>query len=364
MKVVSGIGERMRHAREAQGMSQTKLADLLRYSKYHLSNVEHGRAKPSQELLAGYERVLGLEPGALLWQDAFAASRSAIEAPTALTAQEQLRASVITSALEDSVPEVREAAIQTLGMWQGADVDAALARLVRDPDAAIRLAAMRIVQAHVTLGTLPSAPTVAQSPMPSSQPAAAQPAAAPTPPASPPVAVAAPVARYVAKDYGVNALLNPAQAAVEAVALRHTSKPPKEFLNLPWVILFDKIAKVKPNLIYAKLLAYPNVRAWQLECEDFFPSLAQLQYLFREFKLTSDVEAHLNEALYEYAASQQDKAARDAASPTSLLSQREEIDPKDGGIGTFSAPTDQKPDDHHGDHDDCDQQTARLTSGR
>jgi transcriptional regulator with XRE-family HTH domain len=146
------IGRRMRLAREAAGVKQIDLALHLGRTKNHLSTVENGRTKPSQELVAGYEDALGL-PAGTLWREDFMAlvgnarpTGNTPDAPASIPAAAPLlsaRAALIERALHDPAPAVRREAVEALGHLWGNDIDAALARLMADPDEAIRLAAIR-----------------------------------------------------------------------------------------------------------------------------------------------------------------------------------------------------------------------------
>src|SRR6266568_916693 len=57
------LGARMRLKRQEKRISLTEMAELLGYTKSHLSSVENGKGRPSQELVEGYERKLGLALG-------------------------------------------------------------------------------------------------------------------------------------------------------------------------------------------------------------------------------------------------------------------------------------------------------------
>jgi len=56
----------MRQARRASGLSLGDVAAALGYSKAHLSAVENRTVRPSRELVAAYEQVLGIRDGQLL----------------------------------------------------------------------------------------------------------------------------------------------------------------------------------------------------------------------------------------------------------------------------------------------------------
>jgi transcriptional regulator with XRE-family HTH domain len=60
------VGQAMREAREAAGISLRKLAHQLGYHSHTtLSSYERGAVMPTDEVVTGYERVLGLTPGSL-----------------------------------------------------------------------------------------------------------------------------------------------------------------------------------------------------------------------------------------------------------------------------------------------------------
>jgi UTP-glucose-1-phosphate uridylyltransferase/transcriptional regulator with XRE-family HTH domain len=59
------LGARMRQARQMGAMTLGEVAGELGYSKAHLSAVENRTVRPSRELVAGYERVLGIQGGQL-----------------------------------------------------------------------------------------------------------------------------------------------------------------------------------------------------------------------------------------------------------------------------------------------------------
>jgi transcriptional regulator with XRE-family HTH domain len=61
------IGAAMRLARELQGISLRQMAKRLGYHSHTtLSSYERGAVMPTDEAVQGYERVLGLEPAALV----------------------------------------------------------------------------------------------------------------------------------------------------------------------------------------------------------------------------------------------------------------------------------------------------------
>ena len=57
----SPLGATMRRARQEKGISLTEMANLLSYTKSHLSAVENGTSRPSKHLVEGYEQQLGLD---------------------------------------------------------------------------------------------------------------------------------------------------------------------------------------------------------------------------------------------------------------------------------------------------------------
>jgi transcriptional regulator with XRE-family HTH domain len=61
------VGQAMREAREAAGISLRKLAGQLGYHSHStLSSYERGAVMPTDEAVAGYQRTLGLVPGTLV----------------------------------------------------------------------------------------------------------------------------------------------------------------------------------------------------------------------------------------------------------------------------------------------------------
>jgi len=53
------IGQRIKEARLAKGLTQQKLADTMHYTVVHVSCVERDVYKPSNRSLMAFERVLG-----------------------------------------------------------------------------------------------------------------------------------------------------------------------------------------------------------------------------------------------------------------------------------------------------------------
>lgn len=62
------LGERLREAREARGLSATSLADLIGVSRQAVSQYEHGRVTPHPETLKAISRVLNL-PVHFFWRE-------------------------------------------------------------------------------------------------------------------------------------------------------------------------------------------------------------------------------------------------------------------------------------------------------
>lgn len=61
------VGNAMREVRERTGLSLRSLAKQLGYHSHTtLSSYERGAVMPTDEVVAGYERILGLSPGALV----------------------------------------------------------------------------------------------------------------------------------------------------------------------------------------------------------------------------------------------------------------------------------------------------------
>jgi len=53
------IGQRIKEARLAKGLTQQKLADMMHYTVVHVSCVERDVYKPSSRALMAFERILG-----------------------------------------------------------------------------------------------------------------------------------------------------------------------------------------------------------------------------------------------------------------------------------------------------------------
>ena len=53
------IGQRIREARLAKGLTQQKLADEMNYTVVYVSNIERDVYQPSSRALMAFERVLG-----------------------------------------------------------------------------------------------------------------------------------------------------------------------------------------------------------------------------------------------------------------------------------------------------------------
>lgn len=60
------IGERIRAARQARGMTARALAEAVEIPAPHLSNLETGRVEPRASTLVALARALGCHPGELL----------------------------------------------------------------------------------------------------------------------------------------------------------------------------------------------------------------------------------------------------------------------------------------------------------
>ncbi len=85
------FGGRLRLARTRAGVSLGRLAELVRYSKGHLGNVEAGAKQPSADLAKRLEGVLGLRGELVSMVPASAAGPSAGSAPSGLGDQWTLR---------------------------------------------------------------------------------------------------------------------------------------------------------------------------------------------------------------------------------------------------------------------------------
>ena len=72
-----GMGDRLRTARQARGLSLRALADRLNVSPSLISQVETGRANPSVSTLYAIVQALGISLDELLFTDAWAASAAA-----------------------------------------------------------------------------------------------------------------------------------------------------------------------------------------------------------------------------------------------------------------------------------------------
>ena len=64
------IGSRIRARREARGLSQAKLAELVDVTPNFIGLLERGEKMPTVTRLATLAEVLGTKPGALLGDDA------------------------------------------------------------------------------------------------------------------------------------------------------------------------------------------------------------------------------------------------------------------------------------------------------
>ena len=76
------MGDRLRRARQAQGLSLRRLADVLGVSPSLISQVETGRAKPSVSTLYALANVLGMSLDELLFMDAQPVERGAVQLPS------------------------------------------------------------------------------------------------------------------------------------------------------------------------------------------------------------------------------------------------------------------------------------------
>lgn len=64
------IGSRIRARREARGLSQSKLAELVELSPNYIGMIERGEKTPTLGKLVAVAEVLGTKPGVLLGDDA------------------------------------------------------------------------------------------------------------------------------------------------------------------------------------------------------------------------------------------------------------------------------------------------------
>jgi transcriptional regulator with XRE-family HTH domain len=77
------IGDRLRQARQARGLSLRRLAEVLGVSPSLISQVETGRAKPSVNTLYALATELGISLDVLLFTDTQAVTRSGVKSPVA-----------------------------------------------------------------------------------------------------------------------------------------------------------------------------------------------------------------------------------------------------------------------------------------
>lgn len=54
------LGRNIRAARQAAGLSQQQLADMIFYTQSHISHVERGAVRPGAEMLRMLAQVLGV----------------------------------------------------------------------------------------------------------------------------------------------------------------------------------------------------------------------------------------------------------------------------------------------------------------
>ncbi len=83
----ASMGERLRRARQARGLSLRGLAEVLGVSPSLISQVENGRAKPSVNTLYALANELGISLDVLLFMDTKPPARGAAEAGTADVAE-------------------------------------------------------------------------------------------------------------------------------------------------------------------------------------------------------------------------------------------------------------------------------------
>lgn len=83
----ASMGERLRRARQARGLSLRGLAEVLGVSPSLISQVENGRAKPSVNTLYALANELGISLDVLLFMDTKPPARGATEAGTAEVAE-------------------------------------------------------------------------------------------------------------------------------------------------------------------------------------------------------------------------------------------------------------------------------------
>lgn len=76
------IGQAIRRAREAKGMTQDDLRTRLRRSKTSISDWERGKTAPNVENLRALCRTLDVAPGLLLGMNASNANAAGLELPS------------------------------------------------------------------------------------------------------------------------------------------------------------------------------------------------------------------------------------------------------------------------------------------
>jgi len=60
------LGLRLKDIRKAAGKTQTDIADHLGLTKFHISDLEHGRHRVTTDILLGYCEITGLTPNDIL----------------------------------------------------------------------------------------------------------------------------------------------------------------------------------------------------------------------------------------------------------------------------------------------------------
>ena len=64
--MASKLGQKIQKIRESRGLSQEKLAEMVKISRTHMGHIEQGRRSPSLDLLNKIARALKVEPSSLL----------------------------------------------------------------------------------------------------------------------------------------------------------------------------------------------------------------------------------------------------------------------------------------------------------
>jgi transcriptional regulator with XRE-family HTH domain len=106
------VGAQLRRARQAKGISLTKMAQLLGYTKGHLSAVENDTVRPSQELIKSYEQVLA-SGGEEAIEEPSTSSLIGEPSPTPITAEYAL------AALEDPLTALLDEIIKLWNELRG-----------------------------------------------------------------------------------------------------------------------------------------------------------------------------------------------------------------------------------------------------